>query len=90
MALLRNLRARLANTQAQIHELQGQVEALVNERLVPIAAGTADRVRSTSRDAWGSASQQAKVMPRRVRQQQPLLSILMAAALGWVIGRVIL
>ena len=89
MALLRNLRARLANTQAQIHELEGQVEALVNERLMPIAADTAGRVRSTSRDAWGSASQQAKVMPRRVRQQ-PLLSILMAAALGWVIGRVIL
>jgi len=83
MALFKNLRARLANTQAQIYELHGQVEALVNERLT----GTAGRVRSTSRDAWDSASQQAKMMPRRVRQQ-PLLSILMAAALGWVIGRV--
>jgi ElaB/YqjD/DUF883 family membrane-anchored ribosome-binding protein len=89
MALFRNLRAHLADTHAQIHELQGQVEALVNNRLTPIAAGTADRVRSTSGDVWGNAVQQAKMMPRRVRQQ-PLLSILMAAALGWVIGRVIL
>jgi len=89
MALLKNLRTQLANTQAQIHELQGQVEALVTDRLTPIAADTAGRVRSTSGDAWGSASQQAKMMPRRVRQQ-PLLSILMAAALGWVVGRAIL
>jgi ElaB/YqjD/DUF883 family membrane-anchored ribosome-binding protein len=70
----------------QIARLRSQVEALMNERVTPVVADAAGRAESVLHDAATAVRGQADAVSGKVREQ-PLLSVLIAAAVGYVLGR---
>lgn len=79
--------ARVEDAQAQIAHLRAQVEALMKDRVTPMVADLAGRAEAAVSDATGAVRTQADAVSARVREQ-PLIAILIAAAVGWAIGRV--
>lgn len=71
---------------AQIARLREQVEALMKDRITPAVADVAGRAESAVYGAAGAVRDQAEVVSTKVREQ-PLLAILIAAGVGYVIGR---
>ncbi len=78
---------KIDDAQAQIARLREQVEALMKDRVTPAVAEFAGRAESAVHSAGGVVRDQAKAMSGRVKDQ-PLLAIVIAAAAGWIIGRV--
>lgn len=72
------------DTTAQVAKLREQVEALMNERVTPVLAGAADR----AENAMGAVRGQAEAMSGRVKDQ-PVAAVLIAAAVGFLFGRVL-
>ena len=71
----------------QIAKLREQVETLMNERVTPAlanAAGTAENVIHGASDA---VKQRAEQLSEQV-SEQPLMAVLIAAGLGFVLGRI--
>jgi ElaB/YqjD/DUF883 family membrane-anchored ribosome-binding protein len=68
--------------QDQIARLRAQLDVLLKEKVTPAVAAVAGR----AEEAAQTARQQADVLAGHVRAR-PLTSILIAAAVGWVIGR---
>ena len=87
MALANDAHGKLDDAQAQIARLREQVEALMKDRVTPAVADLAGRAESAMQSASGAMRDQADAMSGRVKEQ-PLIAIMTAAALGWVIGRV--
>jgi ElaB/YqjD/DUF883 family membrane-anchored ribosome-binding protein len=75
------------DTQAQIARLREQVEALMRDRVTPALADAAGRAESAVYGAADTVREQAEMVSGKVREQ-PLISILIAAAIGYVLGRV--
>jgi ElaB/YqjD/DUF883 family membrane-anchored ribosome-binding protein len=71
----------------QIAELRRQVEQLMNERVTPALADAAQRAQTAARDATNMVLEQAEGVSSRVREQ-PMTAVLVAAAIGYLIGRV--
>ncbi|MEO8714012.1 MAG: hypothetical protein ABI369_03270 [Acetobacteraceae bacterium] len=69
---------------AQVARLRAQVETLMNERVTPALADAAERAGSTLSTMRG----QAETMSGYVRDQ-PIQAVLIAAGIGFVIGRVL-
>lgn len=67
-----------------VAHLRSQVETLMNERVTPALADAAGRAESTLCAVRG----QAETVSGYVRDQ-PLQGVLIAAAIGFVIGRVL-
>jgi ElaB/YqjD/DUF883 family membrane-anchored ribosome-binding protein len=88
MAYADEARSKMDDANAQIARLREQVEALMKDRVSPAVADLAGRAESAMAGASGVVRDQAKVVSSRVREQ-PLIAILVAAAVGWAIGRVI-
>ena len=65
---------------AQIARLRDQVEILMREKVRPAMEGAADRVEASARD--GTARLGVRV------REQPLQALLIAVAIGFVLGRV--
>ncbi|HVZ06446.1 hypothetical protein [Rhodopila sp.] len=80
-------RETLSDAQSQIDRLREQVESLMKDRVTPAVAQFAGKAEAAYGTARDTVKQQADVMSGRVRQQ-PLVAIAVAAAVGWVIGRV--
>jgi len=78
--------SKMEDAQAQIVRLREQVEALMKDRVAPAVAEFAGRAESAVHSASGVVRDQAQVMSGRVKDQ-PLTAIVIAAAVGWVIGR---
>jgi ElaB/YqjD/DUF883 family membrane-anchored ribosome-binding protein len=78
---------RLDDATAQIVRLREQVEALMKERVTPAVAEIAGRAEQAVYGATSAARDQAEAISNRVRDQ-PLLALLIAAGVGFVIGRV--
>ena len=72
---------------AQIARLREQVEALMKERVTPAVADMASRAEQAVYGAGTAARDQAEALSSRVREQ-PLMAVLIAAAVGFVVGRV--
>ena len=72
------------DTKEQIARLRAQVEALMRDRVEPALASAADR----ADQALGAVRQQADSLSSRVREQ-PLTSLLAAAAVGAVVALVL-
>jgi len=74
------------DTTAQIARLREQVETLMKDRVTPAVANAAGRAESAVYGAAGVVREQADAVSGKVREQ-PLLAILIAAAVGYVLGR---
>lgn len=74
------------NAEEQIARLRAQVETLMNERVTPLVADAAGRAESVVHTAAGAVRHQADAISGQVRDQ-PLLSVLVAAGVGVVVGR---
>lgn len=86
MAFASATRGKLDDAQAQIESLRGQVDALMKDRVTPAIADFAGRAETAVNSATGAVRQQADAVSGRVKQR-PLIAIAIAAALGWLIGR---
>ena len=71
---------------AQIARLREQVETLMRDRVTPAVAAAADRAQSAMHGAADTMRDQLETLSGGVREQ-PLLAILIAAAIGYVLGR---
>ena len=85
MALGRDARAKLEDTQAQVSRLRAQVEALVKE-VGPSVSDVAHRTGTALSDATGITREQAKAALGDITLAQVSL-IVVAAAAGWAVGR---
>ena len=72
----------------QIAKLREQVEMLMRERVTPAIADVAGRAETTARAAAGMAQEQAEALSGRVREQ-PIIALLVAAGVGYLIGRIV-
>ena len=74
------------STSAQIARLREQVEALMRDRITPAVSDFAGRAESAVSSATHAVRDQADAVSDRVREQ-PLIAILIAAGVGYVLGR---
>lgn len=87
MAFANDTHGKLDDAQAQIARLRDQVESLMKDRITPAMADFAGRAESAAHTASDAVKGQAKMVSGRVKEQ-PLIALAIAAAVGWVIGRV--
>jgi ElaB/YqjD/DUF883 family membrane-anchored ribosome-binding protein len=73
---------------AQIARLREQVESLMKDRVTPAVAEAAGRAEAAMYGAADTVRGQAEAVSNRVREQ-PLLAILIAAGIGYALGRAI-
>ncbi len=77
---------RAEDATAQIARLRAQVETLMKDRVTPAVADAAGRAEFAVYAASDKVREQAETVSSKVREQ-PLLAILIAAAVGFVVGR---
>lgn len=87
MAYADDARGKLEDATAQIARLREQVETLMKDRVTPVVADFAGRAEAAMSGARTAVRDQAESVSGRVREQ-PLVAILVAAGIGWLIGRV--
>jgi ElaB/YqjD/DUF883 family membrane-anchored ribosome-binding protein len=73
--------------QAQIAGLRRQVEQLMKERVTPALGDAAQRVETAVRNVTEIALEQVQAISSRAREQ-PITALVIAAAIGYLIGRV--
>jgi ElaB/YqjD/DUF883 family membrane-anchored ribosome-binding protein len=78
--------SRVEDATAQIARLREQVESLMKERVTPAVAEMAGRAEQAVYDATGAARDQAAAISSKVREQ-PLIALLVAAGVGYILGR---
>ena len=78
--------AKIEDASAQIARLRAQVEALMKDRITPAIADAAGRAEDAVYGAAGVVREQADALSGRVRAQ-PLVAILFAAGIGYLLGR---
>jgi ElaB/YqjD/DUF883 family membrane-anchored ribosome-binding protein len=88
LAMASDTTSRVEDAQTQIARLREQVEALMKDRITPAVTEAAGRAESAVYGAAGTVREQMENVSGRVRDQ-PLMAILIAAALGYVLGRTI-
>ena len=76
-----------ASAQEQIRQLREQVDSLMRERVSPMLNDAAHRAQDAARQAQDLAQDQVEALSGRIREA-PLTAILIAAAVGFVIGRI--
>jgi ElaB/YqjD/DUF883 family membrane-anchored ribosome-binding protein len=74
------------DTTAQIARLREQVETLMKDRVTPAVADAAGRAEAAVYGAADAVREQAETVSSKVREQ-PLLAVLIAAGIGYVLGR---
>jgi len=74
------------DTSAQIAHLRDQVEALMKERVTPAVTDMAGRAENAMNSAAGMVRDQAQMVSGHVRDQ-PLIAVLLAAGVGYLLGR---
>jgi ElaB/YqjD/DUF883 family membrane-anchored ribosome-binding protein len=86
MSYADDAKGKMEDATAQIARLRGQVESLMKERVTPALAEAAGRAETAMYGAAGVVRDQAEAVSGRVRDQ-PLIAVLIAAGIGFVIGR---
>ena len=81
-----DMTGRAEDANAQIARLREQVEALMKDRITPAVADVAGRAESAVYGAADTVREQMENVSGRVRDQ-PLIAILVAAAVGYILGR---
>ena len=87
MADMDTMKGQMEDTSAQIARLRSQVESLMNDRITPAMASVAGRAESAAHTAADMVRDQAEAVSGRVRDQ-PLLAVLIAAGVGYILGRI--
>ena len=87
MASTSNLGDAATDAREQIRQLRDQVDQLMRERVAPVISDAAGRAQTAARQAQEIVSDQAEAMSGRVREM-PLTSVLIAGAVGFLLGRV--
>ncbi len=75
------------DAKAQISQLRDQVQNLMSERVTPALSNAAGTAEDYARQAREMASDQAEMLSDQVRES-PLAAILIAAGVGYLLGRV--
>jgi uncharacterized protein YoxC len=88
MALATKTRGKIEDVQAQIAQLRKQVEALTQDQITPAVTDFASRAGNAVTSATGAVRNQTQVVSGQVKEW-PLAAILGAAAVGWLIARII-
>jgi ElaB/YqjD/DUF883 family membrane-anchored ribosome-binding protein len=70
----------------QIAHLRAQVETLMNDRVTPAVTEMAGRAENAVNQAAGIVRDQTQMLSGHVRDQ-PLIAILLAAGIGYLLGR---
>jgi ElaB/YqjD/DUF883 family membrane-anchored ribosome-binding protein len=78
----------VTDAKEQIARLREQVEMLMRDRVTPALAEVAGRAEGVARDAQDLARDQAEALSGQVRER-PLVAILVAAGVGYLIGRIV-
>lgn len=76
-----------ADAHDEIRQLRAQVESLLRDRVTPALSQAAGRAEDVARQVGDLAQNQSEALTRKVRER-PFTSILIAAAAGYLIGRV--
>ena len=71
----------------QIARLREQVDALMRDRVAPAVSDIAGRAQHYMDDASEAARGQTEALSARVREA-PLVSLLAAAGIGYLVGRI--
>jgi ElaB/YqjD/DUF883 family membrane-anchored ribosome-binding protein len=87
MAFRSDTRAATEDANTQIARLREQVETLMKDRVTPAMADFAGRAENAVANASETVRGQADAISGQVRER-PLISILIAAGVGWAIGRI--
>ncbi|MBV8400026.1 MAG: hypothetical protein JOZ58_25930 [Acetobacteraceae bacterium] len=77
---------KMNDAKEQIAKLREQVEMLMRDRVTPVLSDAAGRAETAYRQAGDVAREQAEALTGRVREQ-PIIALLVAAAAGYLIGR---
>ena len=80
--------SKVEDTTTQIARLRAQVEALMKDRVTPAVADAAGRAEAAMYGAADTMREQAEAVSGKVREQ-PLMAILIAAGIGYALGRVL-
>ena len=86
MATSDSISEKAYDAKEQIAQLRRQVEQLMSERVTPVLTDAAQRAQAYASNASEMAREQTEAVSSRVREQ-PLMAILIAAATGYLIGR---
>ena len=87
MADVHEATGKLDDATAQIARLREQVETLMRDRVAPAVADAAGRAESAIYGAADSMRGQVETVSGKVREQ-PLIALAIAAAVGFLLGRV--
>ncbi len=74
------------DAQSQIRELRGQVDQLLRERVTPMASDLSGRAQVLAHRASDIAHEQTESFAGQVREM-PIAAVLVAAAAGYLLGR---
>jgi ElaB/YqjD/DUF883 family membrane-anchored ribosome-binding protein len=72
----------------QIAQLREQVQALMNERVTPALSQAADTAQQYAKQARDMYEDQTEMLSERVRES-PIVAILIAAGVGYLLGRIV-
>ena len=75
-----------ADAREQIRQLRDQVDSLMRERVSPALSGAAGRAQDAAHQAREMAEDQAEAFSGRIKER-PIVAVLIAAAAGYLIGR---
>jgi ElaB/YqjD/DUF883 family membrane-anchored ribosome-binding protein len=78
----------MEDAHVQIARLREQVESLMKDRVTPAVADAAGRAEAAVYNAADTVRGQAEAVSGRVREQ-PLIALLIAAGVGYILGRFI-
>ena len=76
----------MQDTQQQINHLRQQVETLMRERITPTVTDIAGRAETAVRRGQSAIREQTDAVSGQV-EERPLLAILIAAGIGYLLGR---
>ena len=75
------------DAKAQISQLRDQVQNLMSERVTPALSNAASTAEEYARQARDMASDQTEMLSDQVRES-PLAAIMIAAGVGYLLGRI--
>jgi len=87
MALSENVNQTSQDAKEQIAQLRDQVQSLMNDRVSPALANARDTAQQYAQQARDIYEDQSEALSERVRES-PILAILIAAGVGYLLGRI--